>query len=290
MGRVTRRWGALAWGWGSWLPCKRNYPVALEHFEAAVELYESGYGDDAPQLVGVLTNLGNVYNAIGKQPQSLAAHERALRILERVHGRDDLQLAAPLHNAAYALDALGRREQARSYHRRALDLESAALGEDHVEVAISKVILAGALADDNDHEQAQRLVHSALPKLVDVLGPTHFIVGLGRSTRGRALAGLGRREEAKLAFEGALAALESPEVDPEDRGRAKLGLAKVLWEDRAERGRATSLGRDAVMEFERADSPDPQQVEAARSWVPARRGSVAPASAALGQVRGTLDV
>jgi tetratricopeptide (TPR) repeat protein len=254
-------------GLGVLASVQRQYPQAREHFEHAVELYEDGYGPNAPQLVGVLTNLGNVYNALDLQTQSLAAHQRALDILEEIHGPDDLQLSAPLHNAAYALDALGRRSEALAYHRRALAIESSVLGADHVEVAISKVILGSVVAKEEDYAQAQRLADEALPVLVDKLGQDHFIVGIGRSTRARALAGLGDADGAIAGYEEALAALGGPEVDPEDRARAELALAKLIWDDPEQRGRAVELSDKALEDFEQADAPDADEVQSARAWV-----------------------
>jgi tetratricopeptide (TPR) repeat protein len=114
-----------------------------------------------PDLVSILTNLGNVETAREQFLAALAYYERAHELALRLHGPDDAQVGVALVNVAMIHHALGHYEEARAGFERTLDLWQREM-PDHPALAYPLTGLGASLVDLGRFEEGRRHLERAL--------------------------------------------------------------------------------------------------------------------------------
>jgi eukaryotic-like serine/threonine-protein kinase len=110
---------------------------------ATLALVRSG---DEPQLrANLYTNLGSVYNLLGRHEDAARYHRDAIELRTRVFGADDHRVFDGLSNLANVRFAQGRLDEAEQLHIRVLEHRRARLGAEHPDVATSHNNLGGVL-------------------------------------------------------------------------------------------------------------------------------------------------
>jgi tetratricopeptide (TPR) repeat protein len=219
-----------------------------------------------PPPAAVSSDLGTIYNALGRYDQALSILQRNLEVTETTQ-RDDspAQLAETLYQVAYASDRLGQSEKALEYYQRALDLyevlgnrsdaQRAVIlnrmgviyaGKGQAEKALIYHNLALGLADrdgaaaTNNHiadaalllgkpEQALIYVQRAL-SVYEASNTQPAWLGAARAYRimGHAQRRLGQREQTLESFQRAKALYERAGASAKPANEDSLDLADVL--------------------------------------------------------------
>eukprot|EP00961_Rhodomonas_salina_P062395 837340-Rhodomonas_salina.1 len=77
---------------------------------------EAVFGHEHTDVAASLNNIGNVYDALGKNKEALEKHEQALAIRTKVLGPEHMDVAASLDNIGSVYRALGRNKEALEKH------------------------------------------------------------------------------------------------------------------------------------------------------------------------------
>ena len=161
-------------------------------------------GKNEELRAGFANELGFLYEAEGRYPESLAKHQEAAAIRRRLLGDRDPEVAGVLGNAGVALYGLGRYPEAMATFQDALKIQEAALGPEHPEVASTLNRIGGTLFAQGRYEEAVRYHRRALAIREAALGPKHRLVADVLSNLGSDLDELGRFDEARGYLERAL--------------------------------------------------------------------------------------
>ncbi len=148
--------------------------------------------------------LGFLYEAEGRYPESLAKHQEAAAIRRRLLGDRDPEVAGVLGNAGVALYGLGRYPEAMATFQDALKIQEAALGPEHPEVASTLNRIGATLFAQGRYEEAVRYHRRTLAIREAALGSRHRLVADALSNLGSDLDELGRFDEARGYLERAL--------------------------------------------------------------------------------------
>jgi TonB family protein len=99
-----------------------EYDAALPLATQVVELTRTQFGNDAPQLVNPLTNLGTTHYRMGRFEPALDAYREALRLLDLQGEAANEKLVRPLHGMGAALRGLKRDTDAIVPFKRAIEI------------------------------------------------------------------------------------------------------------------------------------------------------------------------
>ena len=99
-----------------------NYQDALPHGIRVVELTRSQFGDEAPELLNPMSNLGTTYYRLRQYEPAMDTFRATLKLLDQESDSADERLVRPLLGLGLSLRALGRDEEAVVPLKRALDI------------------------------------------------------------------------------------------------------------------------------------------------------------------------
>lgn len=99
-----------------------RYADALPAATRVVEITRSQFGNEAPELVNPLTNLGTTHYRLKQYEPALDTYRAALAVLETDADSANPRLVAPLHGLGLALRALDRKDEAIVPLQRAVDI------------------------------------------------------------------------------------------------------------------------------------------------------------------------
>jgi serine/threonine protein kinase/Tfp pilus assembly protein PilF len=172
------------------------HDAAKEQFDAALELRRNALGDEHPETLDSLDNLGVVLQRQGKSAEALRYHEEALEKRRRTLGEDHPSTLTSISNLGVALHHLGRSEEAMPYYREALEKRSTILGPDAPDTLSAISNIASFLWELDKRDEALVYYQEALEKRRRVLGEDHPDTLLALSNIGTALRDQGKWTEA----------------------------------------------------------------------------------------------
>ena len=147
-GRLLNQMGLYLWG-------RAEFSEAKSALERALEIGETVYGPDHPNVAIRVNNLGLVLQALGDLAGAKKSYERALEIDETVYGPDHPNVARDVNNLGGVLRALGDLAGAKKSFERALEIDKAVYGPDHPNVAMRVGNLGRVLRDQGDRDGAK---------------------------------------------------------------------------------------------------------------------------------------
>jgi len=160
---------------------------------AAATLQRLGGSDD---LRAELANdLGFVYEAEGKYPESLRSYQEAADLRRAIAGDQDARVAASIANTGVPLYRMGRYAEAQAKFEQALKVQEAVLGPRHPEVADTLNRLGGSLYAQDRYPEAKRCFVRALEIREAVFAPNHRLVMDALANLASVLDDMGRPEE-----------------------------------------------------------------------------------------------
>ena len=116
---------------GLYLQTRGEFNDAKSALENALQIDETVYGPDHPNVAIRVNNLGLVLKDLGELQEARKLFERALKIDETVYGPDHPNVAIRVNNLGGVLKDLGELQEARKLYERALKIFQTRLGEDH---------------------------------------------------------------------------------------------------------------------------------------------------------------
>jgi CHAT domain-containing protein/tetratricopeptide (TPR) repeat protein len=178
-----------------------NYEQAIQYYRKSLELSET-MGDKDGIAVN-LDNIGSVYDSQGNYAQALDYHQKSLALREAMGGKEGIALAQKnIGNVHYHE---GRYAQALEYFQKSLVIQEE-LGDKNA-IAVSLSQIGKTHEKQGRHEQALEFVERAAA-LAREIGETE-VVWKARLTAGAAHLALKQPAEARLAFEEAIATIET---------------------------------------------------------------------------------
>ena len=226
-----------------------EYEQAKQHYKRTIEIREKALGSDHPDVAQSLHNLGIVLNRQGEYEQAKQHYQRALRMNEKALGPEHPNLVHSLNNLGVVFCRLGEYEQAKQHFQQALSIHEKTLGPDHPNVTSSLNNLGVVSYRLGEYEQAKQHFQQALQVREKTLGPGHPdvaepLVGLADVT-------LAQHDTtvAREYAERAVSIRENGSVAPELLATGRFVLARALWSDKTQRGRARELAEQAREAF-----------------------------------------
>jgi eukaryotic-like serine/threonine-protein kinase len=208
---------------------------------------------------------GRLDDAISDARLAVAAKERAL-------GPETPDVALSISNLANHLAHGGDFASAFESSRRALDIMLTAFGPDHPRVAIVQGNHAQVLYRLSRFEEGLDAATTALELFTRESDPNGVWVTFPLRTIGLCQLGLGRAAEAVRALERAVAIRDAVEKRPQRLAEVHFALARALYEQGTEHGRALALAEQARREYEQVEPTPISKLDRAEldAWLAAR--------------------
>jgi tetratricopeptide (TPR) repeat protein len=132
-----------------------SLPEAQQHYERALHLARTAYGDDHPYVATILNNLGTLHEARGEFCVAMDRLQESLHIDEQLYGRSHFRIAIRLNNMGRVCAAMGDPLQAVRLHEEAAIIYEKSFGSDSPDVGDSLGFLGDALLRAGDREGAR---------------------------------------------------------------------------------------------------------------------------------------
>jgi tetratricopeptide (TPR) repeat protein len=202
----------------------------------------------------LLTNRSALRQSQGRPTEALEDARRAVDTKGKVLGPAHPDLAYSLNNVALCLDLLGDVTGAVESLARAVPIIENGLGTDHPRTAWILANYSELLNRVERFDEARDAAARALAVFERESDPQGLFITYALVALGTSALGLGSTDVALPALERANQIRNAKEPDPARRAEARFMLARALWEQGEDRGRARSLAVTARDEHQQ--SPD----------------------------------
>ncbi|MHC4088889.1 MAG: tetratricopeptide repeat protein [Planctomycetota bacterium] len=143
---------------------------AKPHLVSALETNRRVLGDEHPQTLSSMHELGLLLKTQGKMSEAEPLYRQALEGRRRVLGEEHRETLETQHNLALLLKARGKLSEAEPLYRRALEIQRRVLGEEDRNTLISMNNLALLLKAQGKLSEAEPLYRQTLGTQRRVLG------------------------------------------------------------------------------------------------------------------------
>lgn len=178
--------------------------LALPHSEAALAIHRRELGDDHPDTMQSMNDLGRVLRMLGRFADAEPIYKEALDRRRRVLGAEHLDTLSSVNNYAGILERLGRYAEAEPLFKETLDGRRRLLGADHPSTILSLNNYAHIIHETGRIAEAEPLYREALERRKRINGGDHPMTLLAINNLADALTRLGRTAEAEPLFLDAL--------------------------------------------------------------------------------------
>ena len=202
--------------WGFWIPdggnprgryvdatCRlapaiwEDLTEAQQYFREALEGGRRVLGDDHPDTLIWISNMGTLLMSMGKYTDAEPYNREALEGRRRVLGDDHPNTLSSINNMGYMLESMGKHVEAEPYCREALEGCRHVLGDDHPRTLTSINNMGTLLMSIGKYVEALPYYREALRGNRRVLGDDHPKTLISIHNMGRLMRELGRLEEAE---------------------------------------------------------------------------------------------
>ena len=183
---------------------EKQWSLARQTYERALDIDRRILGDDHPRLGGHIGNLALVMQNLGDLKQAEALYRDAIRRKERAYGLHSAQTAPVQSNFGALLQREGRLEEAEPLLRSAVDSRLSKWGPEHYLVGYSRVSLAMLLHEKGDLAGAESEYRQALAIYDKALPANHQYRAALLTQYARLLVDLGKPVEALAISEQSL--------------------------------------------------------------------------------------
>ncbi len=230
---------------------------ALETWERLVALLVTLRGPNDPDQAAVLNNMASVRISRGDYEGALDDLGRASLILHETVGEEHPLYTMVLGNQGRAERRRGRAEEARRLQERSLALRQVVYGEEHPALAYPLQELGELARDRGDHSDALRLLRRAQRLREQALGLNHPLVAETLTRIAQVHLETRAQPRARELLERALQSQRRPDVDPVERARTELLLARATVDQQPALARELA---EAARDRAAAAAPAGQQV------------------------------
>jgi tetratricopeptide (TPR) repeat protein len=203
---------------------------SLALHERTLQIREANLDPDHPDIGASHLNMAAALENLGRPEEAKVHAERALAIFSRVYGERSAELTGPLNNLSNAEMKLGQLQASLEHRTRAFELAREHLGAEHPRAIRYRFGRALVLAELDRTDEAVGELRAVLAQREAVLGAEHPDVGGTAAELAELLATrAGAADEAVGLAERAVRIAALGQVDPRQRGEARMVLAQALW-------------------------------------------------------------
>jgi tetratricopeptide (TPR) repeat protein len=178
-------------------------PAELAHRQAW-SLRKGLLGQEHPDTLDSVNNLGLVLRSQGKYTEAKAMHQQALEGREKVLGQEHPGTLASINNLGLVLSMQGKYKEAEAMHQQALEGYKKVLGQEHPNTLTSLNNLGLVLSMQGKYKEAEAIHQQALEGREKVLGQEHPDTLASINNLGLVLEGQGKYKEAEVIHRQAL--------------------------------------------------------------------------------------
>jgi tetratricopeptide (TPR) repeat protein len=150
-----------------------DYKAAEPYYKQALAIKKKALGEEHPDYMGSLNNLGNLYSAMGDYKAAEPYLKQALEVYKKVLGEEHPNYALILYNLGHLCYEMGDYKAAEPYYKQALEIRKKTLGEEHPDYANSLNNLGVLYKTIGDYKAAEPYYKQALEIQKKVLGEEH---------------------------------------------------------------------------------------------------------------------
>jgi tetratricopeptide (TPR) repeat protein len=150
-----------------------DHASARRLHEKMLEVRKRILGEEHPDTLTSMSNLGSTFWAQGDHAGARRLHEKVFEVRKRMLGKEHPDTLTSMNNLASILGAQGDHAGARRLHEKAFEVRKRILGEEHSDTLTSMSNLGVTLGAQGDHAGARRLEERALEIRRRVLGEEH---------------------------------------------------------------------------------------------------------------------
>ena len=172
------------------------YESAMPLQQKALRARRGVLGDDHPDTLTSIDNMGRLLRAMGKLQEAETYYREALAGKRRVLGDDHPETLVSINNMGLLLESRGKLEEAEPYYREALEGYRRVLGDDHPYALTSIYNMGNLLQVMGKLEEAEPYYREALEGRRRVLGDDHPNTLVSINYMGTLLNALGKHEDA----------------------------------------------------------------------------------------------
>ncbi len=176
------------------------YAAALPLDTSALATRRRVLGDDHPDTLKTISDIGLVLQSQGKLAESEPYRREALNGYRRVRGEDHPDTVTAISSMGFLLKAQGKLADAEPYYREAMDKHRRLLGKDHPSTLKSINNMAALLQAQGKLAEAEPLYREALESRRRLLGEEHAETLTSISNMGSILQSLGKLSEAEPLY------------------------------------------------------------------------------------------
>lgn len=180
------------------------YPAALPLQESALATRRRVLGDEHPDTLTSINNMGYLLQAMGKHAEAEPHYREALDARRRVLGGDHPDTLTSINNMGYLLQARGKYTEAEPHYREALERRRRVLGDDHPDTLVSINNMGLLLQVDGRLAESEPYRRETLERRRRVLGDDHPSTIIAISGVGVLLENQGKYAEAEPYYREAL--------------------------------------------------------------------------------------
>jgi len=150
-----------------------DYAAGHAQLSSAFGIRRQILGEEHPDTLSSMMNLGNALNDQGKAAEAEQMHRQVLEVRERVLGKEHPGTLASMVNLGNALHNQGKYAEAEQMYRQVLEAKERVLGKEHPDTLASMMNLANASLGQGKSAQAEQMYRQVLGIQERVLGKEH---------------------------------------------------------------------------------------------------------------------
>lgn len=150
-----------------------NAGEAMSYYQKGIEVTQSLYGKNHPEMALLYNNIGGVYYSLGDFGQAADHFFRAANIFRENYGEYHTRVAGGFNNAGVAYLQMGDFENGTEMLERAQRIKEEVLGEDHLDTAIGYSNLAYTYLENKDYDAALENYQKSLNVRKRIYGQQH---------------------------------------------------------------------------------------------------------------------
>ena len=181
------------------------YAQAVSQLERALAIHRQALGDDHPDTLESINDIGVVLESTGKHAEALTYSREALEGNRRVLGDEHPNTLNSINNMGVLLASMGKYAKALLYFREALDARRRVLGDDDADTLMSVSNLGAVLHSLGEHSEALIYHRMALEGRRRMLSNDHPDTLQSINNMGTLLESMGKYAEALPYYREALA-------------------------------------------------------------------------------------
>jgi tetratricopeptide (TPR) repeat protein len=182
-----------------WYPYNEGgrWREAEEMMKVVVEMRKKPLGDDHPDTLQSMNNLGSTYSRQGRWREAEELGVRVMETKKRVLGEDHLDTLESMNNLTITYSRQGRWNEAEEIGVRVMETRKRVLGDDHPETLSSMGNLSTMYSRQGRWNEAEQLQMRVMETRKRILGEDHPDTLASMGNLGWIYSSQGRRKEAE---------------------------------------------------------------------------------------------